>query len=895
MIMVAFLALLGAGASFEERMANPPAEARILPIVHILPDEPAKQDELFDHLRQKGCGGITTNVGFQGGYVESEERWQVFLRGVSEAKRRGMSLWLYDERGYPSGNAGGITLRDHPEWEAHGLLAAQTRCGEGPVSLDLPPGTLWRATAYPVKDGCIDAEGAVDVAGAVADGKLSWHAPAGSWYVLAVTEGRLYEGTHAALSLADKLPYINLLMAEPTARFIEVTHQQYANRLDQDLGKYFVSTFTDEPSLMSLFLKKQAYVPLPWAPQLSAEFQARRGYALEPSVPALFAAIGPNVAKVRYDYWRTVGELVSEHFCGQIQDWCHAHHVLSGGHLLMEEDILTHVPLYGDFYRCLCRLDAPSMDCLTSIPREVPWYVARLIGSVADIHGRAVTMCETSDHSQRYRPQGDTRPVYQVSEDEIRGTFNRLIMNGINTITSYYVFAGLSDEQLARLNEWVGRCCTALTGGYQVTDIAVVYPVESLWTRFAPSREWVKEAPAAAQQIKSVYRRTCSQLYEEGRDFTILDGQAIADARVHSGRLDLNGLSWRVIVLPGVDTLPLEAWRNLERFWRDGGVVVAVGALSANSESEFPSAAVQTIRDRIFGEGASGRFHENNRGGLGLYLSYGSERLLKVFLRQHIGHEMTFPADAPLHATHRRIDGHDVFFAINDSDRAWEGVVSLAAYGAGEQWDPATGQKTALASSRDVPLRLGPYGGMLFRFRRGDPPKRWHQEDSALAERPTPLPEVKPIVQRGVDVREVLSVEGTSATATATLAKSNVDCHLFLEYGYSVPQDLSGARYLTVKIQIPDRQESPASILVVVVDTAGREYYVESGVCLGTAGTFSCVLPLGEFERAGWRANAPEGPLDLAHVGAIRIGWGGLYGNEGDRLSFTATPPSFVR
>ena len=47
---------------------------------------------------------------------------------------------------------------------------------------------------------------------------------------------------------------------------------------------------------------------------------------------------------------------------------------------------------------------------------------------------------------------------------------------------------GLSDEQLQRLNAWVGRCCASLTGGHQVADIALLYPVESLWTRFTPSR-----------------------------------------------------------------------------------------------------------------------------------------------------------------------------------------------------------------------------------------------------------------------------------------------------------------------------------------------------------------------------------------------------------------------
>src|SRR5512135_1245069 len=94
----------------------------------------------------------------------------------------------------------------------------------------------------------------------------------------------------------------------------------------------------------------------------------------------------------------TVGELVSENFFGQIQTRCRQHGVPSGGHLLWEESITADVPLYGDFFRCARRLDAPSIDCLTSVPAEVPWEIARMIRSIADLEGQPTTMCEVSDH-----------------------------------------------------------------------------------------------------------------------------------------------------------------------------------------------------------------------------------------------------------------------------------------------------------------------------------------------------------------------------------------------------------------------------------------------------------------------------------------------------------------
>ena len=141
-----------------------------------------------------------------------------------------------------------------------------------------------RITGVPVRDGNLELKAMINLAAEVREGKLSWQAPPGRWHVMAITEDRLFEGTHASLSLSEHIPYPNLLQPEPIARFLEVTHQAYAQHLGNNLGQWFISTFTDEPSLMSLFLRRMPYRVLPWSPNLVAEFKKRRGYALEPVV-----------------------------------------------------------------------------------------------------------------------------------------------------------------------------------------------------------------------------------------------------------------------------------------------------------------------------------------------------------------------------------------------------------------------------------------------------------------------------------------------------------------------------------------------------------------------------------------------------------------------------------
>ncbi len=890
---------------WEERFAQPPAEARILKIIHNWPDQPDAQDQLISRLRAQGFGGVVCNVSFDQ-YLESDAKWSAFTRAVQEAKKTGLAMWLYDERGYPSGNAGGITLRDHPEWEARGLLVADAQSQGGSVTLDLPPGKLVLAGAFPIRDGNIDMSQKVDLAAQIHGGKLNWQAPAGRWRVMAITEDRLYEGTHAEGNLHAKIPYINLLMPEPTARFINVTYGGYAKHLGDNLGQYFMATFTDEPSLMSLFLRPMPYRPLPWASNLPSEFRKRRGYALDAALlPALVADAGAAGAKIRYDFWLTVSELVSDNYFGQIQTRCRQYHIPSGGHLLAEEGLVGHVPLYGDFFRCIRRLDAPSIDCLTSVPAEVPWFIARLLSSAAELEGRPLVMSETSDHSQRYRPAGDTRPTRVVTEAEIRGTCNRQIVAGVNCITSYYSFTALSDEQLRRLNEWVGRCCTALRGGRQVADVAVLYPAESLWTRFVPSRHWTREAASAAR-IESLYRTAAESLFASQRDFTFIDSRAIAEATVESSALVHDQLRWRVIVLPGVDTLPLAAWEKLARFVRQGGAVIALGALPANSESEFPSARVRTLATEIFGESGANAapVHEpqscvNAAGGAGIFLPAGLESLLPLMLDRLLEPDVRVSeAKSPLRVTHRRVDEHEVYFVINDSARPWTGQVDFAAAGAGERWNPATGQREEALTAGTARLSLEPYGAAFFRFASAKPPQRRTITSGALPNLTLhAVPEIAPVMDHGEFVRAELTPDAAHSRnespvwqAAAVLTKAKVDTHLFLQFHYAPPLDLSAADCLALETWVPDGQSTPSQILVILHEEGGGDFLAETGRSLAAPGRERTFVALSRFQLAGWSKDA-DGVLDLKRVGDIRIGWGGYFGTEGEKVQFNVALP----
>jgi len=882
--------------SLAERFTDPPPSARILRILHKQQDQPEAQDKVLRQLADQGFGGFAGNVAFDG-YVDDETKWPAFLRGVHMAHDSGMALWLYDECGYPSGSARDLTLQGHPEWAARGLLIAETNTFGGAVSLRLPPGKLVRAVALPRRNGAVVLGEAKDLAAGVKDGALEWQAPAGDWYVAVMTDDLIYEGTHAAVSLAFKKPYINLLMEEPTARFLQVTHDRYAQHLGKNLGEYFESTFTDEPSLMSLWMRPMPYRVLPWSETLAKEFHARSGDDLLPLLPALLTDAGPRGTKARYDFWNTVADLVSENFFGQIQTWCHKHKLASGGHLLMEEGLVGHVPLYGDFFRCARRLDAPSIDCLTSLPPEVPWYIARMMCSVADLENRRFVMCEVSDHSQRYRREGDARPIRVVTEDEIRGTCNRLVWGGINTLTSYYAFKNLTDDQLRRLNLQIGRCQTMLVGGHLVDDVAVLYPIESIWPKFTPAHHG-PTSETAARQIETVYRSVFSALYSADREFSFVDSRALQDASAKGGTLRHGELKWRVLVLPNVDTLPLEAWKAVERFWRRGGAVIAVGARPANSESEFPSARVQAIANTVFGTAEAPCTCTNQAGGVGVFLPVGMASLVPRLIDSLV-ERAVFVDDArsPVKVTHRRVDDHDVFFAINDSADAWSGDLHFCGRGVSEQWDPNTGTMTRVADGTKVPLQLGPYGAMLFRTESADAPKRLAGGSAAglaltCGPLPAPSPE-SPKVGQGRFVRSDLSGDSTSGwTASATLTKGQTDTFLFMGFNYGEPLPLGESLGVAIESSVPEGQRTPAELLVFACTEDGTEYLASTGRFLNASGWARAYAPFCQFRLFGGKKTVGEQkPLDPAKITSIRVGWGGYFGTEGEKVVLTVKPP----
>jgi hypothetical protein len=618
-------------------------------------------------------------------------------------------------------------------------------------------------------------------------------------------------------------------------------------------------------------------------------------------VPLLLADGGSKTARVRYDFWRTVGELVSENFTGQILNWCQGHGIRSGGHLLMEEGVTQQVGLYGNFFACLRRLNAPGIDCLTSVPAEVPWQIARQASGAADLGDGGQVMCETSDFSQVYRPDGDSRPKRVVTESEIRGTCNKLMAAGISRITSYYSFDKLDAAALARINHAVAAVTSRMSGGAHAADVALVYPVESLWPRYVPSRLWAAEA-GRAHSVENSYHAAAQQLYESAIDFTVIDSAALIESKPDGDMLRHGNLAWHVVVLPQVDTLPAAAWKQLEQWMESGGVVVALGALPANSDTDLPSPETQSMAARLFESSTNlTTIRATARGGAGVFLPTGMEWLLAEAIHGIITPDVEFhPAQPSLHYTHRRIDGSERYFVINDSAQPWSGEIAIRGAGRGILRRPEAHDPVSVNGS-NAAVRLDAYEGAVLEFAESHPVIRKPAAAFTIPRiRSHPIASPQPTIGRGEFVRETVGADTAKESAGAPvwkaagrIIKSGVDTHLFACFHYETPVNLGGGDAIAFDTWVPAGQRTASQLLVIVHERDGGDYYAPANRSLDICGRERVVVPHSAFQVAGWSSD-PDGRMDWSKVTDIRLGWGGYYGTDGETVEFSYSPPASI-
>ena len=671
---------------------------------HNVPHDYTLQDSILRNYLSCGYGSLATNVNWTTDYLKNTDEMQSMFRFAHSARDLGMRVWLYDENWYPSGMASTYILDEHPEWECEGLLFKSIEVkGEEEIDVPFLPGRMVKLQIMPLLNGSPVIEKAENISMETLTSRLKWKAPEGNWLVVMISTNTLRDGFQAGTERGDRIiNYPSLLMPEVGTRFIELAHKRYADVLGKKLSSLFFATFTDEPSSMALPYKDLGYGVYPWKANVSVEFEKRSGHKLDDDLLWIMLDKGRRGQQARSLYFQIIADFMSNHYFRLIKDYCHTQGILSGGHLLLEEDMIAHAVLYGDIMACYRAMDIPGIDVLTGMPDFTRRYLysGRLASSAAELEGNSDVMteiCPIADHA-----------VYNGKEaptDDVRGTINRQIVAGATLFNNYLQ---LDHENIAgkdQFNQYVARIVESLSGGVRNAKIAVYYPIETMWAHLRPVASgltnWDKVSGGApeAQIYAHTFETISDYLYDNQYEFSYLDGKGLIDSKVKGGKLMHSNLSWDIVILPDVKTISEEALKRLVDFSRGGGQVIILKGLPENSLNEFPSQRISSLINEL----KSGKNY--------CYIQDVDKDSLNHVLEKRALREIVFDNKENILMTHRLISGNEVFFIVNDSSQDKLVKIRLPRMKSISVCNPVTGDVIQEKSTFEV--KLNPYHGII--------------------------------------------------------------------------------------------------------------------------------------------------------------------------------------
>jgi len=582
---------------------NPPMKDKPYKMVHSwkanMNNNLAKTlDQKFAYLSDIDFGGVVTNVDWNQDYLQSDTDFNALNDALNTAKNHNMGTWLYDEDVYPSTSALTQTVQGHPEYEAMGVgqVSAQGT-GKTTTVINIPTDmqTVLAATIYPLNAGVIDIVNGQSLPLNITNGKLTAQGIDGNWTiniygVYPVFVDGVYLGT-----TAQPRKYPNLLNKDAVARFIEVTYQQYKNKIP-DFANKIGAFFTDEPSLLTeRFVdaaQRQLNYPLvPWDSTLAQKFQDKYGYDLLKYLPSIFGGASDLDNQVRQNYYELVGDMMNENFSGQLEAWCAKNGTNASGHFLCEESLDTQIPLYGDYMKTMSGMGYPGIDILDAIPEDFSSQLidTKMVQSIARNKNINTVMAELC-------PVANLDVFNTNYHEYAMGSVGQLYLNGINHLNEYYTPDRDSLQDARIFNTYVARMGYMLEGAKPNSSIAIYYPTKTAQQYQLPSQtQNIYDSTKAVNDINSVVSVLINQLTNNKLDYSLLIEDFIDSAIVKDGNLIIGGNKYSELIMPDVQVVPLKTMQKIDEFAMSGGTLIFTNCLPTKSNLISENAQVQAI------------------------------------------------------------------------------------------------------------------------------------------------------------------------------------------------------------------------------------------------------------------------------------------------------------
>jgi hypothetical protein len=353
-----------------------------------------------------------------------------------------------------------------------------------------------------------------------------------------------------------------------------------------------------EGKIRSIFNDSYEVYDTDFTPEFLKEFENRRGYDLKKQLPKLLSKTDNETAnRIKSDYRETLSDLLLNRFDKPWTNWAHS------------KKFKTRLQAHGspgnliDLY---ASADIPECETFGSMPFEIAGLrrekqdiregdadpvMLKFSSSAAHISGKPLVSSETFTW---------LRDHFKIALSQCKPEAEELLLNGVNHIFlhgstyspqrakwpgwKFYASANFNAtdptwEDAPSLFSYIANCQSMLQQGNSDNETLLYWPIYDTWGKYHDGSLFFQfKIHSLSEWLKgTTFYDTTQNLMKNGYGVDFISDNFIAQAQVKDGKIVLPGGTFKSLIIPACDKMPLATLEKLIALKKAGGAIIFQG------------------------------------------------------------------------------------------------------------------------------------------------------------------------------------------------------------------------------------------------------------------------------------------------------------------------------
>ncbi len=353
-----------------------------------------------------------------------------------------------------------------------------------------------------------------------------------------------------------------------------------------------------EGKIRSIFNDSYEVYDTNFTPEFFTEFQNRRGYDLKKQLPKLLSKTDNEVDnRIKADYRETISNLLLNSFDKPWTNWAHS------------KNFKTRLQAHGspgnliDLY---ASADIPECETFGSMPFDISGLrrekqdfiegnadpaMLKFSSSAAHISGKPLVSSETFTWLREH---------FKIALSQCKPEAEELLLNGINHIFlhgstysperakwpgwKFYASANFNPtdptwEDAPALFSYIANCQSMLQQGKSDNENLLYWPIYDTWNKYQGGTLFFQfKIHTLTEWLKGTsFYDTTKNLKTKGYEVDYISDNFIAQAQVKEGKIILLGGTFKSLIVPVCEKMPLATLEKLIALKKEGAKIIFEG------------------------------------------------------------------------------------------------------------------------------------------------------------------------------------------------------------------------------------------------------------------------------------------------------------------------------